>query len=193
MIGFPLALLYSNAGEWFIHKYILHGLGKKRRSFWNFHWHEHHAVVRKTRGLDEAYNKPLSPTLNAKTKELLGVIGIGLAHAPLLPIAPFFTLGVWYSAANYYYVHRKSHLEPEWAANHVPWHVDHHLGPDQDKNWCVTKPWFDWVMGTRVPYVGTTREAADRARRASAPAVPPTSNGTETLHVSYVTDGPVPA
>lgn len=193
MIGFPLALLYSNAGEWFIHKYILHGLGKKRRSFWNFHWHEHHAVVRKTRGLDEAYNKPLSPTLNAKTKELLGVIGIGLAHAPLLPVAPFFTLGVWYSAANYYYVHRKSHLDPQWAENHVPWHVDHHLGPDQDKNWCVTKPWFDWVMGTRVPYVGTAREAADRARRAGAPAVPPTSNGAGPLHVTYANSNPVPA
>jgi sterol desaturase/sphingolipid hydroxylase (fatty acid hydroxylase superfamily) len=67
-------------------------------------------------------------------------------------------------------------LDPEWARKVVPWHVDHHLGPDQDKNWCVTKPWFDWVMGTRVPYVGTAREAADLAKRAKGPTVPPSSN-----------------
>ena len=36
------------------------------------------------------------------------------------------------------------------AREHLPWHVDHHLGRNQDTNWCVTKPWFDYIMGTRV-------------------------------------------
>lgn len=176
MIGFPLALLYSNAGEWFIHKYVLHGLGKKKDSFWNFHWHEHHRVVRKTGGHDEGYLKPLFRSMNAKTKEAVGVFTIAALHAPLLPVAPWFTLGVWYSAANYYRVHKRAHLDPTWAREHLQWHVDHHMGPDQDKNWCVTKPWFDWIMGTRVPYVGTAREAQDRAKVAKAPTVPPMSN-----------------
>jgi hypothetical protein len=179
MIGFPLALLYANAGEWLIHKHVLHGLGRSRRSFWSFHWHQHHATVRRTGGRDDAYRSPLSATLDAKARELLGIVGAALAHAPLLPIAPFFTLGVWYSAANYYYVHRRAHLDPTWAREQVPWHVDHHLGPDQDKNWCVTRPWFDWIMGTRAPYVGTPREAADRARRARGPAVPPVNSAGE--------------
>jgi hypothetical protein len=39
------------------------------------------------------------------------------------------------------------------------------MGPDQDRNWCVTHPWFDELMGTRAPYVGTPREEADRLRR----------------------------
>ena len=46
VIGIPLGLLVANAGEWFIHKHILHGRGKKRESFWSFHWHDHHAKAR---------------------------------------------------------------------------------------------------------------------------------------------------
>jgi hypothetical protein len=40
------------------------------------------------------------------------------------------------------------------------------MGPDQEANWCVTRPWMDHVMGTRKPYVGTPAEARDQARRA---------------------------
>ncbi|MDP3279199.1 MAG: sterol desaturase family protein [Deltaproteobacteria bacterium] len=183
MIGFGLGLLYANAGEWLVHKYVLHGLGKQKTSFWRFHWHEHHRTVRRTGGLDEAYLNPLFRDMNAKTKEALGLIVAAIAHAPLFAVAPWFTAGVWYSGARYYYVHRKSHLDPEWARATVPWHVDHHLGPDQDKNWCVTRPWFDWVMGTRVPYVGTPREAQDRARAAQRAGVPPTSSAASPLGV----------
>lgn len=32
----------------------------------------------------------------------------------------------------------------------IPWHYDHHMNSNQDANWCVTKPWFDYLMGTRV-------------------------------------------
>ncbi len=53
-----------------------------------------------------------------------------------------------------------------WARARLPWHYDHHMGPDQDATWCVTRPWFDVVMGTRNPYVGTPRETRDEARRA---------------------------
>ncbi len=33
MWGVPVGLLYSNALEWVIHKYVLHGLGRDRQSF----------------------------------------------------------------------------------------------------------------------------------------------------------------
>ena len=49
-----------------------------------------------------------------------------------------------------------------------PWHYDHHMGPNQNANWCVTRPWMDIVMGTREPYAGTDRERATLARRAVA-------------------------
>lgn len=149
MIGVPLGLLYANAGEWLVHKYILHGLGRRKGSFWSFHWHEHHRASRKEGMRDEAYAQPLRGW-NAQTKEALALALSAVAHAPLFPVAPFFTATVWYSMAHYYVVHRKAHLDPAWAERHLPWHVDHHLGLNQDANWCVTRPWFDRILGTRV-------------------------------------------
>jgi hypothetical protein len=40
-------------------------------------------------------------------------------------------------------------LSPEWAKKRIPWHYDHHMNTIQDANWCVTRPWFDYLMGTR--------------------------------------------
>lgn len=34
----------------------------------------------------------------------------------------------------------------------------------------VTRPWADWVLGTREYYVGTEREAVDSARAAERKA-----------------------
>lgn len=165
MIGFALGLLYSNAGEWVIHKYVLHGLGRRRESFWSFHWHEHHKNSRRNGNVDPDYERGLRGW-NGQTKEALALLGAAILHLPLAPVAPWFTAGVLYSTARYYRVHKRSHQDPAWAREHLPWHVDHHLGPNQHANWCVSRPWFDVIMGTREPYVGTTREAEDNARRA---------------------------
>lgn len=165
MLGIPLGLLAANASEWLIHKHVLHRLGRKKGSFWSFHWHEHHAASRKNDHLDPAYHRPLHEW-NPQSKEVLLLLGGAALVAPLLPIAPFFTGTVWYSAWNYYRVHKKAHLDPGWAREHLTWHYDHHMGPQPHANWCVTKPWFDELMGTRVRYAGTPREARDLARRA---------------------------
>jgi sterol desaturase/sphingolipid hydroxylase (fatty acid hydroxylase superfamily) len=173
MIGIPLGLLYANAGEWFIHKYVLHAWGRHKGTPFSFHWHEHHRACRKGGFLDGDYHRPLRGW-HAQTKEAVGVAALAAAHLPLAPVAPFFVATVCYSAANYYRVHKRSHLDPEWARTHLPWHYDHHMGPDQDCNWCVTRPWFDQVMGTRKPYLGTERAARDDARRAArAPRTAP--------------------
>lgn len=163
MIGIPLGLVYANAGEWLVHKYVLHGLGRKRSSFFSFHWLEHHRVSRLQGFYDPDYERPLFGW-HAESKEAVALVGAAALHLPLLPIAPFFTATVWYSTWNYYRVHKRAHLDPEWARAHLPWHYDHHMAPDQDANWCVTKPWFDELLGTRKPYLGTEREAQDRAR-----------------------------
>lgn len=151
MIGIPLGLLYSNVAEWVIHKHILHGLGKDRRSFWSFHWHDHHAAARKHEMVDDAYQRSLLGW-EPQTKEVVSLLVAALAHVPLLPVAPFFTATVWYSALNYYRVHKRSHLDPNWAKEHLPWHYDHHMGRNQNANWCVTKPWADHLFGTRKTY-----------------------------------------
>ena len=165
MLGIPLGLLWANAGEWWIHKHLLHGSGKNKKSFWSFHWNEHHRASRKNGFVDAHYHQPLTDW-NSQSKEALGLAGLALAHAPLLPVAPFFTGAVWYSIWRYHQVHKRSHLDPEWAKRELSWHYDHHMGPEQDANWCVSKPWFDHLMGTRQPYVGTLREKQDEAKRA---------------------------
>ena len=163
MFGIPLALLYANAAEWAIHKYVLHGLGKNKESYWSFHWHEHHRNARKSGGYDADY-EDLPFSNSPQGKEALGLAGLALVHLPLFPIAPFFTATVVYSTIDYYRKHKLSHLDPAWARENLPWHYDHHMGPNQDANWGVTHPWFDKIIGTREEYVGTERELARRGR-----------------------------
>jgi sterol desaturase/sphingolipid hydroxylase (fatty acid hydroxylase superfamily) len=105
---------------------------------------------------------------HAQGKETLALVALSAAHVPLLPVFPWFTGAVLYSAWNYYRVHKRSHLDPEWARDHLTWHYDHHMGPDPHANWCVTRPWFDRLLGTRKPYAFTEREARDRKRRAAS-------------------------
>lgn len=166
MIGIPLGLLGANATEWLVHKYVLHGLGRNRRSFWSFHWHEHHRSVRRNGHRDADYERSVF-AWNAQGKEALALAATGVCLLPLLPVAPFFVGTLLTCGVNYYRVHRRSHLDPDWARAHLPWHYDHHMGPNQDANWCVTRPWFDHLMGTREPYLGTEREAEDSRRRAA--------------------------
>lgn len=159
MIGIPIGLVYANAGEWFLHKYVLHGLGKNKKSFWAFHWHDHHRASRRNDMVDPEYLRSVF-RWSPKAKEALSLVGLAVVHAPLLPVAPFFTLTVLASIANYYRVHSRAHRDPAWARAHLRWHVDHHLGKDQNLNWCVTHPLFDWVMGTRAPMETRTTAAA---------------------------------
>ena len=168
MLGIPLGLLAANATEWAVHKHILHGRARHKESLWAFHWHEHHRNVRKHRHYDEHYaTHPFK--LNGQGKEVAALALGAAVLVPLIPVAPFFVGTMWYSAANYYVKHRRSHLDVEWAKEHLPWHYDHHMGPNQNANWCVTHPFFDHVMGTREPYLGSERELRTRERRAGKP------------------------
>jgi sterol desaturase/sphingolipid hydroxylase (fatty acid hydroxylase superfamily) len=169
MIGIPIGLAVANASEWFVHKYVLHGLGRRKESFWSFHWHEHHKNARRNAHVDADYRAPLFGTWNGQSKEAVALLAGAAVLAPLAPIAPWFVGTVAYSAINYYRKHKRAHLDPAWAREHLPWHYDHHMGPNQDANWCVTRPWFDHVMGTREPYVGTDKEKEKKVpRRAHA-------------------------
>ncbi|MDX1587803.1 MAG: hypothetical protein R3296_02605 [Oleiphilaceae bacterium] len=154
MIGFPIALVFANGFEWAAHKYILHGTprpGQPRYSpvprSMKSHW-AHHKLVRTSGYQDEAYVEGLG---HWRTRnEVTSLLVLTAATSLVFPVAPFFTLGTYYAAGRYYYVHRRSHLDPEWGKQHIPWHYDHHMNSNQDANWCVTRPWFDYLMGTRV-------------------------------------------
>jgi Fatty acid hydroxylase superfamily len=152
VIGIPIGLFVANAGEWWIHKHILHGLGKDRESFWSFHWHDHHAKARKHEMVDDQYTSTIF-AWEPQTKELVALGALMASHVPLFPLMPFYVGTLWYSAIKYYRVHKASHLDEEWAKEHLPWHYDHHMGKDQNANWCVTNPFFDHLMGTRKRYL----------------------------------------
>ncbi len=133
MIGFLTGLFYANEMEWLIHKYLLHEDGKKKGSFWRFHYSEHHKNAKQNDFFDPDYSRSLLEW-NAQSKEVLAlVVGAGI-HLPIFPFAPGFVSGVWFSMAYYYYVHKKSHEDPNWARKNLPWHYDHHMGKNQDAN-----------------------------------------------------------
>jgi len=110
-----------------------------------------------------------------QAREAIGLAVIGLAHAPMFPIAPFYTATIWYCLARYRRDHRHAHLDPKWGRDHLSWHYDHHMG-DQDMNFGVSWSWFDSLAGTREVFVGSEKERASlgkqvaRAQTASAGA-----------------------
>lgn len=161
LISIPAGLLLGNFTEWWFHRIVLHGLGRTRETFWSFHFHEHHRNARTHRFYDPCYERfPLG--WHAQGKEAWALIGASLLVAPLMLVAPWLCATLWYCAGNYYVTHKRAHDHPEWAMRHLPWHYDHHMGPNPHANWCVTKPWFDWLLGTREPWVGTP-QALQRA------------------------------
>lgn len=144
-----VGLLVANFGDWFIHKYILHGLGKKKDSFFSFHFHDHHNACRKNNNLDAANYRRTIWANNPHAKEFwLLFFGSYAASAPFA-LAGYWVLAYTIAlyAAAYYLLHQLSH-----GRHHprlLPWHRRHHMG-DQNKNWCVVFPLMDYVFGTRA-------------------------------------------
>ena len=110
MIGFPIALVFANGLEWYAHNKLLHGTpqgpGKPRYSpmpvAMKSHW-IHHKNVRTQQYRDDGYDEGLR---NWRTRGELGNVLKATAITSLLwPVAPFFVLGSYYAAGNYFYTH----------------------------------------------------------------------------------------
>jgi len=91
-------------------------------------------------------------------REIKGLGLLVLIHCPVAFWFPWAYLILAYSAAAYFFVHRRAHQDFRWGRENVPWHYDHHMGPNQHMNWGVRLPWVDWLTGTRSAYVGTLKE-----------------------------------
>ena len=149
ILTIPLAILYSQVMEWVLHKYVLHGLGKNKKSPWAFHWHAHHKKSRKQDFYDEDY---LDDWIGPPLREKIGLFVSVLAHSPLLIYVPLFFITLIIHAFRYYRIHKYAHLHPLWGKLFLTWHYDHHMGKNQDANWGVTTGWVDNLMGTRIKY-----------------------------------------
>ncbi|CAI3115835.1 hypothetical protein MWMV17_MWMV17_00924 [Acinetobacter calcoaceticus] len=149
MLGFPVGVFVANGLEWYFHKVWLHEFPSQYRNSPFFTHIAHHKRARLNGFHDEGYAE--SMLKNAEIyNEKTALIGLAGAATIFLPVAPFFTAGLYYGLWNYWRVHAQSHLDPEYAKKRIPWHYDHHMTSNQNANWCVTRPWFDYIMGTRV-------------------------------------------
>ena len=147
-IGFSLlgAYIYGGLAEWALHKYAIHGLGKNKKSWFNFHWHSHHKTCRKNNNHDDNYNSFLpSPIL----REITGLCLLAAVHVPIYFVMPYLFYTLIFCTVRYFYVHQKCHLNVEWGKVYFPWHYKHHMGKNQDANWGVTTAFWDAILGTR--------------------------------------------
>jgi len=145
-LQFLLGLLVANVGEWVIHRYLLHGLGQNPDSFWAYHLYEHHAVARQFDMLDTGYQK-WPESWNSQAKEGLILVGILILNLPFFWWFNGYACAIYFSVFTYYFLHRKAHCQHDWAKDYLPWHYRHHLVNDNE-NWCITHPLFDYLMKT---------------------------------------------
>ena len=126
-------------------KFVTIELALKNNPF-NFHWHSHHKTCRKNNFYDSYYENPDS---FFRCKEKLGLILLVVLHIPTYFISPTFFVAISLYTIYYYKLHRWMHVNVEAGRKRFPWHYDHHMGRDQDKNWGVTHQWMDKLLGSR--------------------------------------------
>lgn len=133
MLGFPVGVFVANGLEWYFHKVWLHEFPSQYRNSPFFTHIAHHKRARLNGFHDEGYAE--SMLKNAEIyNEKTALIGLAGAATIFLPVAPFFTAGLYYGLWNYWRVHAKSHLDPEYAKKRIPWHYDHHMTSNQNAN-----------------------------------------------------------
>jgi hypothetical protein len=139
---FFVGWLYGHIVEYSVHKYILHDNKRFIKAF-KYHFGTHHKIARKC----EMYDKNYEPFLSKNQLfEPFALSLLLLSHLPLAFVFPFFYLALLYSAFMYYTLHRKSHIDVEWGRKWLPWHYEHHMGIDQNKNWGVRLPLIDKII-----------------------------------------------
>jgi len=135
-------ILSASFVEWVVHKHILHELGKKKVSIFSFHWGKHHAAARRNGFLDTSISG----------REAVGVTSLCAIAFPIWFLLPQMYYVMLIHAAIYYIVHTVAHRYPTFAKKYLRWHYDHHMGKNQNMNWCVVHPLADLIMGTRRKY-----------------------------------------
>jgi len=137
-----LGVLTASLLEWIVHKHILHELGKKKVSIFSFHWGVHHANARRNGFLDTGVS----------SREVFGIFALCALAVPIWFILPFMYYTMFVHAMIYLVIHNVAHRYPTLAKRFLPWHYDHHMGKNQNTNWCVVHPLADYILGTRRKY-----------------------------------------
>ena len=132
-----LGLLYASFVEWFAHRFLFHGLGRKKNSFFAFHLREHHKNVLKNDYYDIKFSKI----------ELPGILLLLLLHSPILYVSVAFYVSLCLYGVLFIIVHNIIHKKPDIGKRYFTWHWNHHMS-NQNKSWGVVCPIFDMLAGT---------------------------------------------
>ena len=144
--GIVLGFLYANFLDWGVH-IALHKRWKNRRL--TFHW-KHHKIARRNGNHDPDYE------LKVWQNETKITVAAMVLHSPLLFFFPVFSGTVLAYATVYLFLHRKTHQHVDFFKKWCPWHYEHHMGRNQNANWCVVCPLMDHLMGTREKWLDKT-------------------------------------
>ena len=150
--SFFVAFVMTSLTELISHKYILHGLGKKKGSWFSYHIN-HHRVVRKDY-IDPDYKAGFFKS-SPYRREVLSLFLLFMSNISLLWVWPMLFYWLAFFTVAYFWGHSKSHTNPKWGMKYMRWHYDHHRFHEEG-NWGVTSCFIDYVLGTR--YKGTYDE-----------------------------------
>ena len=134
---FCIGILYANVVEYVIHRYLFHGLGKKKNSVFAFHLREHHLTAKRNKFVDKKIS----------ANEAIGLPVLVATHLPVCVFAPAFFNALLVYAVAFIFLHNYQHRNPEFTKKYFPWHWDHHMR-NQNKSWGVVLPLTDLIIGT---------------------------------------------
>ena len=134
---FFAGIIYANVVEYVVHRYLFHGLGKKKDSIFSFHLRDHHLTSKRNDFIDR----------KVSSVEAIGLPFLLATHVPAFFISPAFFFGLVVYAVAFGVLHNYQHRNPEFTKKYFPWHWDHHMR-NQNKSWGVVMPLTDLITGT---------------------------------------------
>jgi hypothetical protein len=137
LLLFLLGVFVANIIEYCVHKYLFHGLGKKRNSIFAFHLREHHLIARRNGFVD----------IKVSAREWIGIPALLLICSPLLFVGVPVFLGLSLYGVAFIVIHNIQHRNPHIAKKYFWWHWNHHMR-NQNKSWAVVIPIMDVLTGT---------------------------------------------
>jgi hypothetical protein len=134
------AWFYSHVLEYILHR-VMHDY-KHFPFFFKHHFGGHHKIARQNEMRDDSY---INIYTKASLFEVLSLLAGVLLHLPVFFFFPYAYVTLLFCVGQYYWMHRKSHIDIEWGKKHMPWHYQHHMSKNQHKNWGVRSNMIDKI------------------------------------------------
>ena len=134
---FFVGFIHGSLIEYLVHRYLFHGLGKKKDSIFAYHLRDHHLVSRRNDFIDNKLT----------VHEAIGVVFLVALHVPAFFLSTYLFAGIAFYALLFVVLHNTMHKTPGLAKKYFWWHWNHHM-KNQNKSWNVVLPIFDLLTGT---------------------------------------------